>query len=186
MSRLLIAIAAIVVLAISLLTIVSPRPQGSSHDLEKLSQIRPTQGWYQERVFNNPKPVLVDFTATWCGPCKMLNQTLAELEQKYGGQFEVVKIDVDEHPDLASMFQVDGIPFVMVYHQGKVVAAEQGMVWYEGIEGLLKPYLGKTPPTAASPDASQTTAKVDSTQESAPLATPVPQVETPQEPAATK
>ncbi len=154
MARFLLIIAGLLILAMALLTLL-PKNGAPPKELKRLSSIQPTQPWFKEQVLENPKTVLVDFTASWCGPCQILNETLKEIDKNYGDRLAIVKVDVDKHQDLAELYGVDGIPYVFVVKQGKVVAADRGVTWYEGIENLIKPHVGpaipeNSPVTAAA------------------------------------
>ncbi|MBX3441039.1 MAG: thioredoxin fold domain-containing protein [Planctomyces sp.] len=94
----------------------------------------PDDAWFQEEVVNSNVPVLVDFGATWCGPCRQLAPRLEQLEQKHGGQLKIVAIDVDEKPELASHYQVQGIPHMLILDGGKIVAEEVGSMEYTSLE----------------------------------------------------
>ena len=72
------------------------------------------------------KTVLVDFFATWCGPCKMLSPVLDELSSEYEGKLEFVKVDVDECPNVAQKFGIMSIPTVMIFKEGKVISSFMG------------------------------------------------------------
>jgi thioredoxin 1 len=71
-------------------------------------------------VIESDKPVLVDFTATWCSPCKMLDPVVKQLAQDWDGKVKVVKLDVDENPNLAMQYQVMGVPTLMLFVQGQL------------------------------------------------------------------
>jgi thioredoxin len=73
-----------------------------------------------EKITNGDIPVLVDFNATWCGPCKKLKPILAEIEKEYAGKIKVVAIDVDENKSLAESMKVTNIPLLIYYKKGKV------------------------------------------------------------------
>lgn len=75
---------------------------------------------FQEKVLNADKPVLVDFFATWCGPCKMLSPIVDQVAQEKAGQVDVYKIDVDESPDLAQKYGVMSVPTVVAFENGTV------------------------------------------------------------------
>lgn len=68
----------------------------------------------------SPEPVLVDFWATWCGPCRMIGPVIEELAAEYKGKAKVCKVDVDEQPELAERFQVMTIPTVIVFKNGQI------------------------------------------------------------------
>ena len=73
-----------------------------------------------EKITNGDVPVLIDFNATWCGPCKKLKPILAEIEKEYAGKIKVVAIDVDENKSLAEAMKVTNIPLLIYYKKGKV------------------------------------------------------------------
>lgn len=75
---------------------------------------------FQNEVIESDQPVLVDFTAVWCGPCKMLDPVVKQLAQDWDGKVKVVKLDVDENPNLAMQYQVMGVPTLMLFVQGQL------------------------------------------------------------------
>ena len=81
---------------------------------------------FQEKVLSNSKPVLVDFYADWCGPCKMLAPLVEELSNE-SDAFEVVKLNVDDAPDLAARYGVMSIPTLIVFKGGEVAARTVGV-----------------------------------------------------------
>src|SRR5690606_12737702 len=93
-------------------------PQG--WDLAGLTAVDPENEWFRERVFENPKTVLVDFRADWCGPCKMMEPLLEDLEKEFPESLEVLQVDVDAHQDLARDYQAISIPFFLVFKQRQV------------------------------------------------------------------
>lgn len=82
---------------------------------------------FESKVLNNAKPVLVDFFATWCGPCRMLTPILEQVSAENNGAFDIVKIDVDEAEDLSREFGIMSIPTLMVFKDGKLVKRESGL-----------------------------------------------------------
>jgi thioredoxin 1 len=76
---------------------------------------------FTEMVLNSEKPVLVDFWAEWCGPCRMVGPILDEIGEEYADKIEIVKVNVDEEPHLAAEYQITGIPAMKVFQNGKIV-----------------------------------------------------------------
>jgi len=103
-----------------------------------MSEITITKNNFESEVINSEIPVLIDFWASWCGPCKMLSPIIAELADKYEGKVKVCKVNVDEEMELANRFQVSSIPMVVVMKNGKIVNSSVGYRPIEQIEGLLK------------------------------------------------
>ena len=81
---------------------------------------------FQKDVLEAPLPVLVDFTAVWCGPCKLLDPEVKKLAEDWGVKVKVFKLDVDHNPDLAMQYQVMGVPTLMLFMQGKPVERVSG------------------------------------------------------------
>ena len=91
-----------------------------------------------EETINCGKTVLVDFFATWCGPCKMLAPIIEELAKEYEGKVKVGKVNIDEEPGLAQQFRVMSIPTLLLFENGKVVANSVGAVPKHQVEAMLK------------------------------------------------
>ncbi len=97
-----------------------------------------TSANFTEEVLNSPVPVMVDFWATWCMPCKMLAPTLEELAEEANGAYKVGKVNVDAEPALAAQFGIMNIPTVLVFKNGQVVEKSVGLVQRSQLADLLK------------------------------------------------
>ena len=89
---------------------------------------------FQEDVLDQNIPVLVDFFATWCGPCKMLAPVLEELDAEYGDKIKIVKVDIDKHIELARQFRVATVPTMMVFENGEL---KDSILGYQSKEELV-------------------------------------------------
>ena len=88
-------------------------------------------------VIQSEKPVLVDFFATWCGPCKMMTPILHEVKTAMGDKVTILKIDVDKNPEVASQFQVQGVPTLIVFKKGAVQWRQSGVVQAKELQQIL-------------------------------------------------
>lgn len=83
---------------------------------------------FEQAVLNNKLPVLVDFWAEWCGPCKAIAPILEEIAQEYNGKLNVLKINIDQNPATAPKYQIRGIPTLLLFKNGQMVAKQVGAV----------------------------------------------------------
>lgn len=79
-------------------------------------------------IINSDKPVLVDFFATWCGPCKMMSPILDEVAKKVSGKATILKVDVDKNQHAAANYQVQGVPTLILFKKGKILWRQSGVV----------------------------------------------------------
>tara|TARA_R110002051_G_scaffold289798_1_gene352997 strand:- start:92819 stop:93148 length:330 start_codon:yes stop_codon:yes gene_type:complete len=88
-------------------------------------------------LINQEKPVLVDFFADWCGPCKVLGPILKEVKDKLGDGVAIIKIDVDKNQALASKYQVRGVPTLLLFKNGKQVWRQSGVLQRDAIINII-------------------------------------------------
>ena len=92
-----------------------------------MAEIKLTKQNFENEVIKSDKPVLVDFWATWCGPCRMIAPIISEIAEEANGRFKVGKVNVDEESELASMFRIMSIPALMVFKDGKPMNTVVGL-----------------------------------------------------------
>lgn len=92
---------------------------------------------FENEVVNSDKPVLLDFWAEWCGPCRMLSPVVSKIAEKYDGKINVGKVNVDNEIELASAFQISSIPALFVVKDGRVVNSAVGFRNIEQIEAMI-------------------------------------------------
>ena len=89
-------------------------------------------------IINSNKPVLIDFHATWCGPCKAMTPILQDVSKKVGDRATILKIDVDKNPKVAAKYQIQGVPTLMVFKNGKMLWRQSGVVAAPQLISLLE------------------------------------------------
>lgn len=92
---------------------------------------------FKEIIASHPK-VLIDFSAEWCGPCKVLGPILHEVKESMGEEVKIVKIDVDRNPELAGAYQVQGVPTMILFKDGAQVWRQSGVMPKHQIEQIIK------------------------------------------------
>jgi len=86
-----------------------------------------------DTIIQSEKPVLIDFFATWCGPCKMLGPVLKEVKDSLGDRVSIIKIDVDKNQQISSQYQVRGVPTMILFQNGKQLWRQSGVLSKEEI-----------------------------------------------------
>lgn len=90
-----------------------------------------------QKLINDSKPVLIDFHATWCGPCKMLEPTIKEVKQEVGDSIKVIKVDIDKNKTLSRKLNVQGVPTLMLFRDGNKLWQQSGVMSFTDILNVL-------------------------------------------------
>lgn len=93
-----------------------------------------------QEIISSEKPVLVDFYAEWCGPCKLMTPILKEVKNALGDEVTIIKVDVDKNPQAADAFQVQGVPTLIIFRKGEIKWRQAGVVQAKQLQQLLQQY----------------------------------------------
>lgn len=107
-----------------------------------------TSEGFDADVLRSEIPVVVDFHATWCMPCKLLGPALEKLADEYPGRLRIVKVDVDQEPELAGRYDIHGVPALLFFHRGTVVDSAVGLLPLPTLRAKLDRHAAARSPTA--------------------------------------
>lgn len=110
----------------------------TTHGADDSSKVKHlSDATFKSEVLDAKQPVLVDFYASWCGPCKMMAPAIENLSKTYGDKIAVYKVDVDENPNLSNKYQIQSIPAIKIFKNGKVVQETTGFTPEADLKGLV-------------------------------------------------
>jgi thioredoxin 1 len=102
-----------------------------------MATVAVTDDTFESEVVNSDIPVVVDFWAEWCGPCKQIGPALEELSEQYAGKVKIAKVNVDDNPDAPARMGVRGIPALFMFKDGQVVSNKTGAAPKSVLEGWI-------------------------------------------------
>jgi thioredoxin 1 len=105
---------------------------------------------FEKTVLKSPLPVLVDFWAPWCAPCRMMGPIIDKIAAQYAGRLLVSKVDTDQNPDWAERYRVRGIPTLLFFSDGQVLNQQVGVVSYESLQQMVDRFLETANPAVNS------------------------------------
>lgn len=96
---------------------------------------------FEDLIATHPLPILVDFWADWCGPCRMVSPVVEQLAREWKGKVTVIKINTDEKQHIAASYQITGIPTIILFKNGKEVKRVSGALPYQALKSTFEPFL---------------------------------------------
>jgi thioredoxin 1 len=108
------------------------------------TRLRFTDANFTQEVLNGATPVLVDFWASWCPPCKMVEPIIDELAEEFRGKIKIGKVNVDQNPRLRDMFEIAGVPAFILFEKGKVVRRESGARSKQQLKNIITEVFGES------------------------------------------
>lgn len=94
-------------------------------------------------IISGNKPVLVDFTATWCGPCKMMKPVLDELHQKMGDEIRIIKVDIDQSPQASAFYNVNSVPTLILFQKGNILWRQSGVIPAVSLQKIINQFISR-------------------------------------------
>ncbi|HJP63206.1 MAG TPA: thioredoxin [Mucilaginibacter sp.] len=94
-----------------------------------------------QEIINSEKPVLIDFSAEWCGPCKMMPPILKDVKDALGDQVTIIKIDIDKNPTAADAYQIQSVPTLMIFKQGVTKWRQSGVVQATQLKSVIQQFI---------------------------------------------
>lgn len=95
-------------------------------------------------MIQSSKPVLVDFSAEWCGPCKMMAPILKDVKKEIGETAAIIKVDIDKNPAAAQQFQIQGVPTLILFREGRPLWRQSGVIPKAGLVDVIKKYSSRS------------------------------------------
>jgi thioredoxin 1 len=94
-------------------------------------------------LINGEKPVLVDFTAEWCGPCKVMKPVLQELHEKMGDDIRIIKVDIDRSPQASAYYNVNSVPTLILFQKGNILWRQSGVIPAASLQKIINQFISQ-------------------------------------------